>query len=152
LVTLPDGKTIQFQLGNTRLPLPARLTLNKFELVPYPGGDGATGRGIMRDFRSELNVFDPQTGDSFTDTAHMNNPVYFHHGSWLFFQAAYDPDGQRWTILGVGNRPGVWVMTAGCLMMIVGLLYAFYAKPFIVRRMKRKAIEAAMAKKVLVPS
>jgi hypothetical protein len=76
----------------------------------------------------------------------MNNPVHFANGRWAFFQAAWDPQGQRWTVLGVGSRPGVWVMVAGCLMMAVGLLYAFYLKPIIIKNMKKKALAQARAK------
>jgi hypothetical protein len=76
----------------------------------------------------------------------MNHPVYFGDGSWLFFQAQWDPDGQRWTILGVGNRPGVNVMICGCVMIVSGVLYAFYAKPIIIRRMKRNALQKAAEK------
>jgi len=65
---------------------------------------------------------------------------------WLFFQAQWDPNGQQWSVLGVGNRPGVWVMTAGCTFMIIGLLYAFYAKPMILRKMKENALRAHAAK------
>jgi hypothetical protein len=146
------------QLGQTRLQLPARITLNRFDLVPYPGGEPRQG-SMFRDFKSTLTVEDPRTGEKVTAVAHMNNPVYFEvpgpvpvlgklspfARSWLFFQAAYDPNAQAWTILGVGNRPAVWVMTAGCVMIFAGLLYAFYVKPILIRRMKQRAIEQAQA-------
>jgi hypothetical protein len=144
-VDLPDGTTLQLQLGNTRLQLPAKLTLRKFELVPYRGGD-ASANSMMRDFRSTLTVLDPKTGEDYTAVAHMNNPVYFGGGSWLFFQAQFDPQ-QRYTVLGVGNRPGVWMMMTGFIMVVVGLMYAFYLKPVIIRRMKQNALAAAAAKK-----
>jgi hypothetical protein len=146
VVDLPDGTTLQLQLGNTRLQLPAKLTLRKFELVPFRGGDPDDPRSIMRDFRSTLGVLDPRTGEEATAVAHMNNPVYFGGGSWLFFQAQFDP-GQRYTVLGVGNRPGVWIMLTGFVMIVVGLMYAFYLKPLIIRRMKQNALAAAAAKK-----
>jgi hypothetical protein len=134
---------MQLQLGNTRLQLPAKLTLRKFDMVPYPGGD--TG-DMIRDFRSTVVVHDPASGDEFTAVAHMNNPIYFGSGAWLFFQAQFDPKS-RWTVLGVGNRPGVSLMILGCLLMVVGLMYAFYLKPVIIRRMKEKALAEAAAKK-----
>jgi hypothetical protein len=147
---------LHLQLGQTRLQMPARITLEKFELVPYPGGEARQG-SMFRDFKSTLTIENPRTGEKFTALAHMNNPVYFTEPgsvpvlgnflpfkrSWLFFQAAYDPERQAWTILGVGNRPGVWVMTAGCVMIFVGLMYAFYVKPIIIRRMKANALAKA---------
>jgi len=117
--------------------LPARLTLDRFDAIPYDGL-GKSGSSLMRDFCSTLTIEDRTTGDKTTDVAHMNHPVYFGSGSWLFFQAQWDPQGQRWTVLGIGNRPGVNVMILGCVLIVCGLLYAFYAKPLIIRRMKRK--------------
>jgi hypothetical protein len=145
-IKLPTGSTLQLALGQAKLPLPARLTLAKFELVPYPGGDTST-RSMMLDFRSTLKVEDVDSGESATEVAHMNSPVYFGDGSWLFFQAAYDGDDHHWTILGVGNRPAVRVMILGCCMVVAGVLYAFYAKPYVIRRMKANAIAKANASK-----
>src|SRR5690606_32155034 len=126
-IKLPGSESsIQLALCNTRFRLPAKLTLANFELVPYPGGDAEAMRGMFRDFRSTLIIEDPRTQTSEPAVAHMNNPVYFDSGRWLFFQAAYDGEGKAWTILGVGNRPCVWIMTTGCVMIFVGLMYAFY--------------------------
>jgi hypothetical protein len=149
VVKLPQGDVaVQLALCHNRLRLPARLTLENFELVPYPGGD-ATMRGAMiRDFRSTLIVENPVTHESATEVAHMNNPVYYDGGRWLFFQAAYDGDARQWTMLGIGNRPGVWIMTTGCAMIFVGLMYAFYLKPVVIRRMKSRALAAAAARKI----
>ena len=138
-------------LGNLRREMPARITLKQFDLVPYPGGGPAAGSTIMRDFRSTLVVEDRRSGAEATGVASMNSPVYFGSGAWgdllggqwLFFQARWDQDGQKWTILGVGNRPGVTVMIAGCLMVAAGLMYAFYAKPVVIRAMKRRALAKA---------
>ncbi|GMV26853.1 MAG: hypothetical protein AMXMBFR58_28840 [Phycisphaerae bacterium] len=48
------------------------------------------------------------------------------------------------TILGVGNNPGIHVIALGSVMMGVGIPWAFYVKPYLVRREKR-AIQAALA-------
>jgi hypothetical protein len=134
--------TLQLRLGQQYDWLPARITLDRFDAIPY-AGVGSTGSSLMRDFCSTLTLEDHNTGERITDVAHMNHPVYFAGGSWLFFQAQWDPDGQRWTILGVGNRPGVGVMLSGCVMIVIGLLYAFYIKPIVIRRMKRQALRKA---------
>jgi len=146
MVQLPGVNTLlQLQLGNTRRQLPAKITLNRFELIPYPGGDANNPRSLMLDFRSTLTVDDLDTGEQTIDVAHMNHPVYFRGGDWLFFQAAFDGENHQWTQLGVGNRPGVLTMITGCVMIFVGLAYAFYAKPLIVRRMKQRALAKAAA-------
>jgi len=140
---------IQLQLGNTQYELPAKITLEKFELEHYMGGSAEVG--IPRDFKSTLSIEDKATGERFVDVAHMNHPVYFPPGlfgkSWTFFQAQWDPEGQRWTVLGVGNRHGTWIMTLGCIMIFAGLLWAFYLKPVIIRRMKQNALLRAVQAK-----
>jgi hypothetical protein len=152
-VALPGAnQPLQIALSTTLLPMPAQVTLEKFELVPYPGGDKMSG--LMRDFRATLRVVDFDSGEESVDVAHMNHPVYFErkrpllfpNESWLFFQRGWNPQaGENLSILGVGNRPGVGTMTLGSIMIGVGLLYAFYVKPIIVGRMKRKALAAAAA-------
>lgn len=149
VIKLPQGEgndTVQFALCNSRMRLPGTIKLENFELVPYPGGDVNERNALIRDFRSTLVIDDPRTQVQSTGVAHMNNPVYFDNGRWLFFQAAYDGEGKAWTVLGIGNRPGVYVMTTGCVMIFTGLMYAFYLKPIVIRRMKQNAIAAAKAR------
>jgi hypothetical protein len=100
----------------------------------------------MRDFISTVTLTDPETGDETTEIAQMNHPIYFHHGDWLFFQSGFDPTpGHHWSVLGIGNRPGVNIMIAGCVMIFIGLAYAFYVKPIIIQRMKQTALAKAAA-------
>lgn len=149
-IWLPGAnKPLQLQLGNSLVGMPARVTLERFELVPYPGGSKQAG--LMRDFKSTLRVHDLDTGAEFVGVAQMNSPVYFERKrpfympdeSWLFFQSGWNQQaGESLTILGVGNRPGVVTMTVGSIMIGLGLLYAFYVKPLIIARNKRKALEA----------
>jgi hypothetical protein len=60
---------------------------------------------------------------------------------WAETQAATDR-GQarrpfaRFTILGVGNNPGIYIIAAGAVMMSVGIPWAFYVKPWLMRRRK----------------
>jgi hypothetical protein len=145
-VTPPGAiSPIQLQLGNRQRPLPVRLSLDNFQLVPYPGGSAEEPNAMMKDFISTVTLT-PANGDAYTDKAQMNHPIYYDAGGWLFFQAAYDgTPAHAWTQLGVGNRPGRPIMIGGCLMIFFGLAYAFYAKPVIIRRMKQKAIADALA-------
>jgi len=141
VVRVPGASAaLQLQLGFVCRPMPAALSLKKFDLVPYAGGL-PTGNGLFRDFRSTLELTDAD-GHTETDVASLNSPIYYQHGNWIFFQAGYDPDGQSSTI-GVGNRPGVLVMLTGCVMIVLGFLYAFYVKPIVIRRMKAGALARA---------
>ena len=152
---------LQLQLGQAWHPMPARVRLDAFELVKYPGA--TEGTMMHRDFKSTVTIFEPDTGAELVDTAHMNNPIYFGRppyvpasvgkvtggvlgGYWTLFQAQWDPNGQRYTVLGVGNRPGIGIMTVGCVLMTIGLMYAFYLKPVIIARMKKAALAKAAVK------
>ncbi len=44
----------------------------------------------------------------------------------------------RFTILGVGNNPGIYIIATGAVLMGVGIPYAFYVKPWILKRRKLK--------------
>lgn len=44
----------------------------------------------------------------------------------------------RYTILGVGNNPGIHVIALGSFLMAIGIPWAFYIKPIIVQRKKKK--------------
>jgi hypothetical protein len=44
----------------------------------------------------------------------------------------------RYTILGVGNNPGIHIIALGSILMGVGIPWAFYVKPLLVQRKKRK--------------
>jgi hypothetical protein len=145
VVQIPGASAaLQLQLGYMCRPMPVSLMLKNFEMVPYSGGL-ASGNTMFRDFRSTLEMTEGD-GQVETDVTSLNSPIYYDHGNWIFFQAGYDPDGQSSTI-GVGNRPGVVVMLTGCVMIVVGLLYAFYVKPIVIRRMKAAAVAQAARKK-----
>ena len=47
-------------------------------------------------------------------------------------------------MLGVGNRHGVNIMLLGCCVSVLGMIYAFYVKPFI-KRQQRQAVYAQAA-------
>lgn len=47
----------------------------------------------------------------------------------------------RFTILGVGNNPGIYIIAAGAIMMSIGIPWAFYLKPWLIQRQKRKIQE-----------
>ncbi len=75
----------------------------------------------------------------------------FNPNQFKFSQAGWDQQGwqqtqqmvdageldrpfARYTILGVGNNPGIHVIALGGILMSVGTPWAFYVKPWLVRR------------------
>lgn len=67
----------------------------------------------------------------------------------LVDEGALDRPFVRFTILGVGNNPGIHIIAGGSVLMAVGIPWAFYVKPWLVRREKGK-IQRALASRSAV--
>lgn len=134
----------QLQLSNSIRPLPAAIKLDKFEAQAY-GGLEAQASTMIRNFESYITITDRNTGQQTTGVVSLNEPVFYDGNYWIFFQSQWDPAGQRWSVLGVGNRPGVTAMAVGCGLIIFGIFYAFYIKPIIIKVMKQRAIKHAQS-------
>ncbi len=55
------------------------------------------------------------------------------------------------TILGVGNSPGIHVIAFGGILMGLGIPWAFYIKPWLVQREKRRIMEQVKAGTYVAP-
>lgn len=53
----------------------------------------------------------------------------------------------KFTILGVGNNPGIHVIALGAILMGLGIPWAFYVKPWLIQREKRALAAMAAAAK-----
>ncbi|CAG0998665.1 hypothetical protein PHYC_02728 [Phycisphaerales bacterium] len=56
------------------------------------------------------------------------------------------------TILGVGNNPGIHIIAFGGILMAIGIPWAFYLKPYLVRRKKTRIQQQLAAGTYPVPS
>ncbi|MBC03693.1 MAG: hypothetical protein CMJ34_10395 [Phycisphaerae bacterium] len=154
-IGLPDGRRIELLFGRRRMPLPTEVSLEKFVLTSHIGEfDGDTSN--IRDYTSMLRFRD-RPGDPWTDAipVSVNAPVE-HEGYW-YFQAQWDPpdeprfqgdvasSGLNYTVLGVGNRNGVYIQLLGCVIAVAGMAYAFYVKPVLKQRRRRAVYAAAHA-------
>jgi len=151
-VRLADGREVEVLFSRQRLSLPSPVALDSFELTTHIGGyTGETGS--IRDYTS-LVRFDADGTWSEQTPVSMNKPV--EYGGLSYFQSQWDPPDQarfegdraslglNYTVLGVANRHGVWVMLFGCCVAVAGMIYAFYLKPVIKRR-QREAVYASVA-------
>jgi hypothetical protein len=68
----------------------------------------------------------------------------------LVDQGVMERPRANFTILGVGNNPGIHVIALGGVLMGVGTPWAFYVKPWLVRRQKRK-IQSLLAQQAAKP-
>lgn len=141
VVDVPEVGKIALLLSTRRWPLPAPLLLAKFDLVLLPGS-----QDVAIDYISTLRAIEQRrTAGTVqrtyrTLTARLNEPAEYR--DLYFFQAQWDGDPRakpaaRFTVLGVANRPGVNVMLAGCILMLCGVVHAFYIKPILLALRKR---------------
>ncbi|MBL1217816.1 MAG: hypothetical protein D8M59_10010 [Planctomycetes bacterium] len=155
-IAIPGHGELEMCFGRSQRALPGiRISFEDFEMVPYPGTD------TPRDYVSTLRV---HSADDPTGTAHitqLNRPyIYRVPFTWdpdrafvsnlagyvrnlvapdqyKFSQAGWDPDSQSFTILGVGNNPGIYLIALGGILMALGTPWAFYIKPAMIRRRQR---------------
>jgi hypothetical protein len=151
-VRLPNGREYEVLFSRQRLPLGTQVALEEFVLTAHMGGyTGETGS--IRDYRSRLRFRDGESAPwSDTVDTSMNSPA--QHGRLWYFQAQWDPPdaraepgevpsaGLNYTVLGVGNREGVHIQLAGCVIAVAGMIYAFYVKPVIKRRRREEVLAA----------
>ncbi len=129
------GRDVSLTYGRAERDLPAPVTLERLKTDFHPGGRQQSG------WESFFRYFDPITKQPMHTSCWLNNTAKI--GDWHLFQATHSPDDESYTGLGVGNRRGVAPMLMGCVLIALGMIYAFTVKPMIIKRMKRKALEAA---------
>ncbi len=145
---LSDGRVIEMVFSRQRRLLPAPIVLDDFEVDYHVGG--FSGDNLSVDEWRAMVRYDSANGYSDRAPVAVNKPGE-HNGYW-FFQAQWDPPGNlgkngttsaglNYTVLGVGNREGVYVQLLGCGIAVIGMLYAFYVTPILKRR-RREAMAA----------
>ncbi|HIB02086.1 MAG TPA: hypothetical protein EYO31_09590 [Phycisphaerales bacterium] len=133
IVQLPDGRLIEMMFSRKKAPLGLLLALDSFEVDAHLGG--FTGRtASILNWRS---IITPLDGSNSKIDVSVNDPKRL--GDLWFFQSQWDPPdsaspGLNYTVLGVGNRRGVFQMLFGGCLAVTGMIWAFYVKPMIKRK------------------
>ena len=127
---VPELGELRFIYGRAIRPLPARLTLEWLQTDFYPGRQQPSG------WASHIRKQDFDSNAVVRDKAWLNNTA--RAGEWTLFQSQAAGDHESWTVLGVGNRQGVLTMLAGCILITLGMIYAFCVKPILIRRRKQE--------------
>lgn len=147
---LADGGEVEVLFGRKRLPLPAPIAMEDFELDTHLGGFTGSATTI-RNYISKLRFLD---NGRWTDPRPIavNAPTEF--GGFWYFQSTWDrPDnadpggGMNYTGLGIGNRHGVYVQLAGCCIAVAGMIFAFYIKPVLKRRRATQQAEKYLGRR-----
>jgi hypothetical protein len=158
--TAADGRAYEVLFSRERMDLPAPVVLRDFHLLEHVGG--FTGSTLsIRDWVSDISF---EVDGNWTPDQEVRLNAPSEHDGWWFFQAVWDPPipeqnyrGLNYTVLGVGNRNGVNIMLVGCCISVIGMIYAFYIKPFIKRRRQKavyaeaEAAKATRAKSITEP-
>jgi hypothetical protein len=137
---LPSGKIIEVLFSRERAELPTPVALKTFEVDSHLGGFTGSTSSILN-WRSVVAFLD---GSDSTMAVSVNDPKPY--GDFWFFQSQWDPpdstsQGLNYTVLGVGNRHGVFPMLLGCCLTVAGMIWAFYVKPMI-KRKRQQAVYA----------
>ncbi len=110
-------KTYKLLLRSTRYYKDHRLTLLKFSHDKYTGTD------IPKNFSSRVRVENPTTGENREVLIYMNNPL--RYAGETYYQASFDPNDPRVTILQVVRNPGWLTPYLSCILVGAGLLIQF---------------------------
>lgn len=141
-----------------RVPTPEGLSNPGFEPYTHIAKLNAPLRApfLMSDERPPLlNVLGLLAG-GFNPHQYKLSQAGWDQQGWLETQAAADRGElprpfARFTILRVGNNPGIYVVALGSILVGIGTPWAFYVKPWLVRRERdrlRRAAELGEAKPV----
>ena len=88
----------------------------------------------VKDYKSILRVV--ENGNTvLTKTIEVNDPLKYK--GYVFYQSSYDPEGERYTGLQVTKNPGLVVVYSGFIILCVGVVFIFYVKPFLRRKLKK---------------
>lgn len=133
LVDGPDGRSWVLVYSRQAHPLGGALSLDKLSVRFRPGRTSVDW--WRSDYLAQADGGAPVPANVHTNQTHVFN-------GWTLFQASAPGNEPyfRFTVLGVGNRRGIWPMTIGCVLITLGSLYAFYIKPLLLRRRRDLAL------------
>jgi hypothetical protein len=130
----PSGEDYELTYSRLRRELGVALAPGKLTVDFFPG------RQSVESWRSDFSVI-PPSGWPYASSVQTNYTA--KAGEWTLFQSGAANDHWSFTVLGVGNRHGIWPMLLGCVMIPLGCLYAFYVKPVLTKRRKQRGLAPA---------
>lgn len=112
-----DGRHYQLVLRPQRFYKPFRLHLVEFRFDRYPGTE------IPKNFSSLVRVKRPDTGEDREVLIYMNKPL--RYAGETFYQADWDKEDEKGTILQVVHNPGWLTPYFACVLVGVGMIVQF---------------------------
>ena len=111
------GRKWTIALRSTRAYKPFALTLLKFSHDRYAGTE------IPKNFSSRIRLTTPDGTDNREVLIYMNNPL--RYAGLTFYQASFDPNDDKVTILQVVKNPSWLIPYVACGLMTFGLTMQF---------------------------
>ncbi len=127
MMDLPGNRAIWLNFSRHRAALPATLQVKSATYETYPAS------GIPKDYICQVDIIAGARRTS--ETLSLNNPVTI--GGFQFSQGSWAPPGSdrpTQIVFGAASRPGLPVIWLGCILICLGMPYAFYVKPLLMRR------------------
>jgi hypothetical protein len=126
-----NGHKFEFGLRLQRFYKPFSLHLVQFRFDRY------AGTSIPKNFSSRVRVQRPDTGEDREVLIYMNSPL--RYAGETFYQADWDKEDEKGTILQVVHNPGWLTPYFACVLVAAGLTYQFLSHLIIFARKRRTA-------------
>lgn len=115
--------------------LPFTVFCRSFDQVLYPG------ISTTRMFRSKVLAWEPGQTDTVAHDVVLNHPLVMQgykisQASWIELD-----NGRQATVLGVAYDPGIPLMYAGSILLIVGMIGIFFVKPYLKKKFPPKPVQ-----------
>jgi cytochrome c biogenesis protein ResB len=104
-----EGRTYTLGMRFARDYYPFGIELVKFSHDTYQGTD------IPRNFSSQIRLINPATGENRPVLIRMNEPL--RHAGYTFYQASFDPNDPRVSVLQVVKNPGWLTPYISCVLV-----------------------------------
>jgi hypothetical protein len=112
-----NGRHYQLELRAQRFYKPFSLHLVEFKFDRYPGTE------IPKNFSSRVRLQRPDSGEDREVLIYMNSPL--RYAGETFYQADWDKEDEKGTILQVVHNPSWLTPYFACVMVAAGLIVQF---------------------------
>jgi len=125
-VDLPNGGVVYLVFARCSRRLGGRIRIESAEYLTYPGSI------IPMDYRCDVTL--ELGGAARREVIRLNHPLNI--GRYQISQYEWRPVPQvpSELVFLVSSRPGLPLVWAGCVLIVGGMLFAFYVKPLILQR------------------
>ncbi|MBK9383411.1 MAG: hypothetical protein IPN34_01100 [Planctomycetes bacterium] len=84
-------------------------------------------------WKSKIAIVDAKDESLVLHRGEIRVNEYLKYGGWRFFQTNHDPNDPFYSGIGIVFDPGIPMVSLGMALVILGTIYAFLLKPFLVR-------------------